>query len=185
MVAGLAMSGCSSDTSATFVQPTCASGDDGEASNAVVLMAQSVPTASWVPCMRSTPPLGWGFHHLDARDGVATFWLDSDRDGQLAIRVRLEKSCDTRGSTQIPSDRDGMHRFERVTMTTPRFEGERYYVFDGGCIRFTFKLGADNRGEALALATQSVGGVSRADLEAQVHEESDGLLRLDPPRESG
>jgi hypothetical protein len=181
VVTGLGLSGCSSDTSATIVQPTCSSGDDREASNAVVLMAQSVTTASWVPCMRTTPPEGWSFHHLDARNGSATFWLDSDRDGDLAIQVRLEKSCDTTGSTEIPSDREGMHRFERVTTTTPKFTGRRYYVFDGGCITFTFTLAGDNRGEALALATQSVGAVSRADLMNQVHEESGGRLELDPP----
>ncbi|MCW2700764.1 MAG: uncharacterized protein JWQ45_2299 [Blastococcus sp.] len=188
LVTGLALGGCSGDTAATIVQPTCASGDDGAASNAVVLIAQSVPSATWVPCLRTPPPLGWAFNSLHARDGRAHFSLDSDRDGQQAIEVGLEKSCDTVGATEIPSDREGMRRFERVTMTTPRFEGERYYVFDGGCITFVFRLGGDNgdnRGEPLALATQAVGAVSRADLLEQVHEESDGRLELDPPTGSG
>jgi hypothetical protein len=70
-------------------------------------------------------------------------------------------------------------------MTTPRFEGERYYVFDGGCIVLDFRLSADNRGEPLALATQVVGAVSRADLRDQVHQESDGRLQLDPPEGDG
>ena len=54
-------------------------------------MAQSVPTATWVPCIRTALPLGWNFHHLDARNGVARFWLDSDRDGQQAVEVRLDR----------------------------------------------------------------------------------------------
>ena len=178
------LAGCASDTTATTALPTCADGD-GEAANGVVLMAQSVPTASWVPCLRTTLPLGWGFHHLDARNGVARFWLDSDRDGQRAIEVRLEPACDTSGSTEIPSDRDEMDRMERVTMTTPRFEGERYYVFEGGCITFVFRLGGESRGEPLALATQAVGAVSRADLLDQVSEESGGRLHLDTPAEAG
>jgi hypothetical protein len=151
-------------------------------------MAQSVPTASWVPCLRTTLPLGWSFHHLDARNDISRFFLDSDRDGQLAIEVRLEKSCTTLGSTEIPSDRDGMRRLERVTMTTPRFEGKRYYLFTGGCITFVFHLGgdSDSRAEPLALATQAVGAVSRADLARQVHDESGGRLSLDPvPEENG
>jgi hypothetical protein len=78
-----------------------------------------------------------------------------------------------------------MDRFERVTTTTPRFEGERYYVFDGGCITFVFRLGGESRGEPLALATQAIGAVSRADLVAQVREQSDGRLELDPPEEAG
>ena len=82
--------GCSSDATASSVQPACAEGDDATATNGVILMAQSVPTASWVPCLRTALPLGWSFHHLDARDGTASFWLNSDRDGQQAIEVRLD-----------------------------------------------------------------------------------------------
>lgn len=174
--------GCGAPTTASTALPTCSDGDDGEAANGVVLMAQSVRSASWVPCLRAALPLGWAFEYLDARNDRALFRLSSDRDGQRQeIDVRLVGSCDTVGSTEIRSDRDDMQRFERVTMTTPRFEGRRYYVFDGGCIVFDFRLAADNRGEPLALATQVVGAVSRADLRAQVTEESDGRLQLDPP----
>jgi hypothetical protein len=143
-------------------------------------MAQSVPTATLVPCLRTALPLGWSFHHLRARDGTASFWLNSDRDGEQAIEVRLDPTCDTDGATQIPSDREGMDRFERVRLTTPSFEGERYYVFDGGCLTVVFELTGEGRGEPLALATQAVGVVSREDLLAQVHEESDGRLSLNP-----
>jgi hypothetical protein len=182
LVAGLALTGCSSDTTATTEPPVCAEGDDSQASNAVILMAQSVPTATYVPCLRSALPLGWKFHHLDARDTVSVFSLDSDRDGDEAIKVLFEDSCDTAGATEIASDREGMERLERVTQTTPTFEGERYYTFDGGCITFVFTLtgDSDSRGEALALATQAVGAVTRDDLSDQVHDESDGRLSLDP-----
>jgi hypothetical protein len=181
-VLALGLSGCSSDTTATMEQPVCAEGEDGQASNAVILMAQSVPTATWVPCLRSALPLGWRFHHLDARDTVSVFSLDSDRDGQEAIKVRFTESCNTSGATEIASDREGMERLERVTQTTPTFEGERYYTFEGGCITFVFTLtgDSDSRGEALALATQAVGAVTRDDLSDQVHDESDGRLSLDP-----
>jgi hypothetical protein len=180
LVLALGLTGCSSDTTATSQLPTCSEGDDGAAANGVVLMAQSVPTAAWVPCLKQALPLGWGFHLLKARDDGSSFWLNSDRDGQQAIEVRLDESCGTEGSTEIPTDREGLKRFERVTLTTPRFEGERYYVFDGGCITFVFNLNGDSRGEPLALATQSIGAVSRADLLDQVHEESGGRLSLDP-----
>ena len=74
-----------------------------------------------------------------------------------------------------------MERFERVRETTPDYEGERYYVFDGGCITFVFRLSGESRGEPLALATQVVGVISRDDLRDQVYEESGGRLSLDPP----
>ena len=176
----LTLAGCASETTATSQLPTCSDGDDGAATNGVVLMAQSVPTATWVPCLKTALPLGWDFHHLDARDDGSRFWLNSDRDGQQAIEVRLEASCDTEGSTEIPTDREGLKRFERVTLTTPRFEGERYYVFEGGCITFVFRLVGDSRGEPLALATQSIGAISRAELLGQVRDESGGRLSLDP-----
>ncbi len=186
ILAGLLLSGCAGDsTTATIITPACSQGDEGAAGNGVVLMAQSVPRASWVPCLRTALPLGWDFGTLDARNGVSRFWLDSDRDKDKAIEVRLEASCDTSGATEILSDRDEMDRLERVTMTTPRFEGERYYVFDGGCITFVFRLRGESRGEPLALVTQAVGTVSRADLAAQVREETDGRLELDPPGEDG
>jgi hypothetical protein len=183
LLGAVALGGCASDATATETLPVCAEGEEGAATNGVVLMAQSVPSASWIPCLRTALPLGWGFFHLAARDGEARFWLDSDRDGQKAIEVSLEPSCDTAGATRIASDREGMQRFERVRMTTPRYEGERYYVFDGGCITFTFRLTGESRGEALALATQSVGAISRDTLLEQVQEESNGRLSLDPAGE--
>jgi hypothetical protein len=179
LAAALAVAGCASDTTATTEVPGCPQAHAGAAANGVVLMAQSVPSASWVPCLATTLPIGWNFHHLDARNGTAHFWLDSDRDGQHAIEVRLEPSCDSQGATEIPSEREGMRRLERVTMTTPHFEGKRYYVFDGGCITVVFRLTGDSRGEGLALATDAVGVVSRTDLQKQVHDESNGRLDLD------
>jgi hypothetical protein len=176
--AGL-LSGCASDSTAITAPPLCSHGSVG-ADNAVILMAQSVPTATWVPCVRTALPLGWTFHHLDARNGVSRFWLDSDRDGQEAVEVRLERDCDTAGATEVPSDREGMTRLERVDRLSPSYAGERFYRFDGGCVTVVFALDGDNPGEALALSSQVVGAMPRADLAAQVREESDGRLSLDP-----
>jgi hypothetical protein len=189
LVVALSLSGCASDSTATLRQPNCPVEGDDTASNAVVLMAQSVPTASWVPCLRpDTLPGGWSFDSLDVHNGLSRFWLNSDRDGEMAIEVRLEASCTTAGTTEIPTDRDGMRRYERVTQTDPAYFGKRYYVFGGGCITFDFKLtgkSGQTRGEPLALATQSVAAVSRDDLRNQVHEASGGRLELDPPAGSG
>jgi hypothetical protein len=180
LVAGC-LAGCGSNGSAAAIttSPQCPVGDGG-AGNGVILMAQSVPTAAWVPCMHPALPSGWSFEHLDARDGMSRFWLDSDRDGMRAIEVRLEKSCDTSGATEIASDRAYMHRLERVRQVSPTYVGERHYVFNGGCLSVVFRLHGDSPGEALALASQAVGVVSREDLQAQVHRDSGGRLDLDP-----
>jgi hypothetical protein len=183
---GLGLSGCTrastadSDTVNSSVHPDCPPDDGGGAANGVILMAQSVPTASWVPCMSADLPSGWEFAGLRAESGRSRFTFTSDRNGTQTIDIRLDPSCDTAGSTEIHSDRDGMERFQRVTQTVPSFEGQRYYVFAGGCITFDFALSGDNRGEPLALVDQVVGAVSREDLREQVHDESDGRLSLDP-----
>jgi hypothetical protein len=175
------LAGCSSDSaSAVVAEPLCPVGDD-DAGNGVILMAQSVPTASWVPCIRTALPLGWDFHHLDVRDGLSRFSLNSDRDGQQAVEVRLERTCDTDDATEILSDRPGMRRFERIRQISPTFDGERQYLFDGGCLSVVFQLDGDSPGEALALASQTIGVMSRDDLRAQVREATGGRIELDPP----
>ena len=176
----LLLSGCAAERTSVSRQVPACSVDDGQAADGVVLMAQSVPSATWVPCVEGVP-LGWGFGGLDARSGSARFWLDSDRDGRRAIEVRLEEACDTTGATEIPTDREGLRRLERVTQVTPEFHGRRFYLFEGGCLTVVFTLAGEYRGEPLALATQGVGVVSRAELAAQVREESGGRLDLDPP----
>ena len=159
--------------------PTCTPAADDEVANGVVLMAQSVPTASWVPCM-ATVPLGWRFAGMEASDDAARFWLDSDRDGTHAIEVQLTEDCDTEGAIEIGSDRDGLDRLERVFETSPRYVGTRFYTFDGGCISMLFTLSGQSRGEALAVATEGIDVVSREELRAQVREETHGRLDLDP-----
>ncbi|MGY1601132.1 hypothetical protein [Geodermatophilus sp. SYSU D00815] len=181
LVCGALVAGCATGSTAIAEPPQCAAGDDG-AGNGVILMAQSVPTAEWVPCVRAAIPLGWGFHHLEARNGEARFWLDSDRDGQKAVEVRLTASCDTIGATPVPSDREGMQRLERVSQMAPTYAGERFYLFDGGCLTFVFALHGASPGEGLALVSQVVGVIAREDLREQVREESDGRLELDPVR---
>ncbi len=177
-------SGDSADPAAAITDPPACPGGDAGAGNGVILMAQSVPTAAWAPCL-SPLPSGWDFRHLDVRNGISRFWLDSDRDGTKAIEVRLEESCDTAGATEIASDREHMHRLERVRQVSPTYSGERHYVFRGGCLSIVFRLDGDSPGEALALASQAVGVVSREDLQDQVHADSGGRIDLDPSREDG
>ena len=185
LTAGGLLAGCAGDSTVVIAEPLCSAGDNG-AGNGVILMAQSVPTATWVPCIGAALPLGWNFHHLDARNGVSRFWLDSDRDGQQAVEVRLTESCHTGGATEVPSDREGMQRLERVDRMSPAYAGARYYLFEGGCLTVVFNLDGDSAGEALGVSSQVVGVVARADLAAQVHEESGGRLSLDPvPDENG
>jgi len=157
----------------------CSEGDDGTPANGVVLMAQSVPSAAWIPCLAGMP-LGWHFADMEADSDSAAFWLDSDRHGIHAIEVRLTETCDVAGASEIPSDRPDMRRLERVTQVSPTFVSRRFYLFDGGCITVLFQISGEDRSEPQAIATQGLDAVPRAELAELVHEESGGRLELDP-----
>jgi len=145
-------------------------------------MAQSVPSATWVPCLEGMP-VGWHLIELEADRGSASFLLTSDRHGDRALRVSLTAECDTSGATEITSEREGMRRFERVQQVSPEYRGTRMYVFDGGCIALQFQIDRGDRSEPLGVATQDLGLISREDLRAQVREDSGGRIELDPPED--
>jgi hypothetical protein len=183
--AGVALlTGCATPVSLRSELVACAEGDDGAPANGVILMAQSVPSAGWVPCLDSMP-VGWHFADLDAHSDAARFWLDSDEYGVHAIEVQLTASCDTAGATEIRSDRLEMRRLEKVTQVTPQFVGRRFYLFDGGCIAVVFRLSGMNSAEPLGVATQAIGVVRRNELRDLVREKSDGRLELDPAGADG
>ncbi len=185
LLGSLALSGCVElTTSLTSDEVACQEGDDGTPANAVLLMAQAVPSATWIPCLEAMPQ-GWHFSDMDVGRGAGAVLLDSDRDGIHAIEVRLTETCDIKGATEIPSDREGMRRLERVTEVSPQYVGRRFYLFEGGCITVLFTLSGENRGEPLAVATQGLGAVPREDLRALVHDKSGGRLELDPPATDG
>ncbi|MGY1681075.1 hypothetical protein [Geodermatophilus sp. SYSU D01176] len=179
-LAAALLAGCAAPASLGSDELACRAGDRGEPASGVVLMAQAVPSASWLPCLDAVP-LGWHLAGVEIRNGSGEFWLDSDRDGVRAIEARLTASCDTRDATEIPSDREGLRRFEQVVQVRPRYVGTRFYVFDGGCLAMVFQLSGDYRAEPLAVATESIDAVPRADVAAHVHEQSGGRLHLDGP----
>ncbi len=179
VLASLLLTGCVRPVLLDSEVLACREGDEGTPANGVVLLAQSVPSAAWVPCLE-TIPLGWDVAGLEATDEEAGFWLDSDRDGARAVEIRLDEGCDTTGATRIPSDREAMERWERVTQVIPQYVGTRFYVFDGGCISVLFRLAGENRAEPLGFATQGIGAVPRDAVRAAVHEQTDGRLELGP-----
>jgi hypothetical protein len=179
LLTALLLAGCVRPVVLDSEVVACREGDEGTPANGVVLLAQSVPSASWVPCL-DVIPLGWDVSGLEATDDDARFWLDSNRDGVRAVEIRLDEGCDTTGATRIPSDREGMQRWERVEQVTPQYVGTRYYVFDGGCISLTFRLSGENRAEPLGFATQGIGAVPRDAVRAAVREQTEGRLELDP-----
>ena len=184
VLAAAGLTGCAQPVSFTSELVACRAGDDATPANGVVLMAQAVRSATWVPCLEGMP-LGWHFADMEVENGSARFWLDSERHGERAIEVLLTERCDTEGASEIPSDRAEMRRLERVTAVHPRYEGTRFYLFEGGCITVLFTVSGEDRSEPLAVATQGLGAVPRSELRELVREQSDGRLELDPPAGEG
>jgi hypothetical protein len=157
--------------------PTCTS-RAGTVSRGVLIMAQSVPTAQWLPCIRSLPP-GWSFDQVMPRDGQVTMTFNSDRDGRHALTVLLERTCDVAGATPVPSELPDLRRFERVTRVSSGYGGERLYSFTGGCVTYRFDLRGGTRAEPVAAVSESLGFLSRKNLDDKVREVSGGRLHLD------
>jgi hypothetical protein len=148
----------------------------------MVLMAQAVPTATLLPCLRTTP-IGWSTGPLTARRGHAEFALNSDRYGQKAVLVTLSARCDLSGSTVQTSDEPSTRRYERVERLTPAYAGSRFYVFPGGCVTYRFRTSrAGGAAETTTAASLAVSFMPRSVIAEKLRDGSDGRLELDPSR---
>jgi hypothetical protein len=165
---------------ATLMLPfaACTSGDSGQAplctnvdDSVFVLLAQSVPSATQLPCV-SDFPAGWSFGGSDISSGLGRFWLDSDRGGIHAVEVSLRPSCDTTDAIEerpAPDEADAQV-FVRPDSLNPSFTGVRFLRFEGGCIDYTFRFAS---GASSTLAIEAVEALSllpRATVVAEVQD---------------
>lgn len=143
----------------------CTAGDTGQtplctniADSVFVLLAQSVPSATQLPCV-SDFPAGWSFGGSDISSGLGRFWLDSDRGGIHAVEVSLRASCDTTDAIEErPAPDEAATRvFVRPDSLNPSFTGVRFLRFTGGCIAYTFRFAS---GASSTLAIEAVEALS-------------------------
>jgi tRNA A-37 threonylcarbamoyl transferase component Bud32 len=160
--------------------PDCGTG------HTMILAAQAVPSAAFLPCILALPS-GWTAADPEIASGQASFVLDSGslaggggvqfvlgQSGQQlqTVTITLTATCDIAGARQIPSGRPGMRRFERPPSLVPAYSDVRYDVFPGGCVTYRFVLGpgaspvlATTVGSAVAFIPRSelVGYVRRTE----------------------
>ena len=159
-------------TSYPSAQPTCSS----KGIEPLVLVAQTVPTASMVPCIASYPA-GWRLSGMTAHNGRATIKFDSDRGGHGALKVRLEHSCDVAGATEVPTDQLGTRRYERILSIDGGFQAVRSYRFAGGCV--TYVLNFHERSQALVNeASRAVNLITRTEVDRRFRASTDGRAHL-------
>jgi hypothetical protein len=103
----------------------------------LAVIAQSVPTASYVPCVLQLPQ-GWRTSAFDPHRGGTRFLLESDRAPGRPVRVELKARCAVAGQSPEPPRADGVLTYMGLRSTTPDYAGTLYDVFPGGCVTYRF-----------------------------------------------
>lgn len=160
LVLGLIGSGCGTRLQRARA-PRC------EVSESVILEAQAVPGAAWIPCIESFP-VGWSFGFLDVRSNEAVFSLDSDRAGVHAIEVTFSRSCDVSGVPEYQTDEPGTDFHEKSDLTETTYSGVRYYLFSGGCVTYPFSFSGPGRSVLAHEVSQALSLISRQDVEEKL-----------------
>lgn len=143
----------------------------------VALIAQSVPSTSYVPCISTLPP-GWSSTGLNVHSGHTRFTLRSDRSPDHPVRVELSASCTISGATPVAPRTPGGRTYLALRSIDPRYTGTMYDVFPGGCVTYKFDF---QRGPHIALMAQvnsTVGFVARQQLRLDLQRRLG--VRLDP-----
>lgn len=162
--------GSSSSTSVQPAVPRC-----GQPTRQA-LVAQSVPSAAYVPCLR-TVAAGWTVTRFVSRTGGTEVSLLSDRAQGRAVVARYRRRCDVRGATPEPPRSVGGRSYLRLDQISPRYTGRWYDVFAGGCVTYDVDF---ERGPHIGLMDQLLGMVDlvpRRELRLQVRAELGQDLR--------
>jgi tRNA A-37 threonylcarbamoyl transferase component Bud32/membrane-associated phospholipid phosphatase len=151
---------------------------DCDRPEALWLQAQSVPSASLVPCVQSLP--GWTVAGANARNGWSQVTLNHDRAGDRAVVVRLTAACDPAGTTELPSKRPGVRHYQRTERLADGFTATWYDRFPGGCVTSRLHSTTDVDGRFADEAPLVLGFATRRALQQLLDDRSNGRLRLDP-----
>jgi tRNA A-37 threonylcarbamoyl transferase component Bud32/membrane-associated phospholipid phosphatase len=143
------------------------------------LMAQSVPSASLIPCLQLVP-VDWKVAKVAVNNGRSVITLDHDRGAKAAMVVRLSASCDLAGATEVTSEQPGARRYLHVDPNSTEFSATRAYTFPGGCITHRFRAAGPSALRLSDTASTEFGFISREELRRALSQRSHGRLELDP-----
>jgi hypothetical protein len=143
------------------------------------LEAQSVPSASMVPCVQFLP-VGWTLAKVTVNDGQSVLTLSHDRAGYAALVVRLTAACTPSGAVEGPSQTTGVRHYQRTESRNGEFAVTWYDQFPGGCVTSQLRLVNDPNGELAGQAPHVLGFRTRAELQEALSQRSEGRLQLDP-----
>ena len=141
------------------------------------VIAQSVPGASYVPCIRQLNE-EWTTRSFRAGRGGTRFTLVPHRPGGRPVRVEFHSSCETTGAVPTTPRAEGVRTSIRLRTISPRYTGTLADVFAGGCVTYDFDFA---RGPHIGLMEQlstTVGLVPRRELRLELRDELE--VDLDP-----
>ena len=136
----------------------------------VATVAQSVPAATYVPCIAPLPA-GWRNVSTDIQRGRTQVRLLSDRADGRAVEVSYQARCDIRQAVPRTPRAIGVRTYLQLRSISPRYAGTITDVFPGGCVTYRFDF---RRGPHIPLM---------ADLEQAVRLLPRQQLRIDVRRE--
>jgi len=154
-------------------------GDGDRVTSTLMLLAQAVPEASVVPCMRSTPPR-WRLDDFYARDGIGHFAVTFGDEEDLRITVDLVHRCRLDHVIEAPSDQPGTKRYDHVVSDGPQYVLDRYYVDQHACTALHFSGQGPEAATFARGIVPAIGFIRRATLDKRLRESTDGRVHLDP-----
>ncbi|HEX2048516.1 MAG TPA: hypothetical protein VHF27_12165 [Acidimicrobiales bacterium] len=154
-------------TSCTTVAGSVPKCDPGQR---LAVVAQSVPGASYVPCIQELSE-EWSSRSFHAgRDGTR-FTLVPNRPGARPVRVVFASACDVTGGVATTPRAEGVRTSIRLEAVSPRYTGTLTDVFAGGCVTYRFDFA---RGPHIALMEQlgtTIGLFPRRELGLEIHDQ--------------
>ena len=140
------------------------------------LMAQSVPSATQLPCFKDLP-IGWIVSGMQIQDGQTQVWLDSTIAGVHAVEVDMRATCDVGEAVPVPPapDEVGMTSFVQPDLP-PGFSGVRYLLFDGGCVAYRYRFTGDAPPTLALEAEEALSFLPRQSVVDRVEAEYDQIL---------
>ena len=141
------------------------------------IVAQSVPTAAYVACLRALPE-GWRATGFSVSNGRSSFTLLSDRSRGHPVAVLLTRRCDIADASVATPRVEGVRSYVRLTSVDPLYAGDLYDVFPGGCVRYSFAFPRGPHIPLMEELTSAVGLVARRDLRQHLRERLG--VELDP-----
>ena len=129
----------------------------------LAIIAQSVPGAAYLPCIRDLPQ-GWSTSGFDPSQDGTSFLLNSDRSPGQPVTVRLTTTCQTGGTSPSPARAPGVLTYTRLSSISPRFAGTLYDVFPGGCVSYRFDFATGSQIALMEQFEQAIGLYPRQQL---------------------